>query len=177
MSTGPKTMAERHGRMLAEAAGIMLAAMQRLAERLDAAESPEAARDAGLSLSRVNRGLRQTILLEAKLARDEADDKRRRDKHAQAARKTEAKETAAQLRMRARGVILETCDSREAADPLLDDVELWAEDYVAGAAGAPLEELVIRLCRDAGVIFPAHELPPALRPQAGPAPASPPNSS
>jgi len=163
MSTDTEGMAERHGRMLAEAAEIMLAAMHRLAERLEAAETPEAARDAGLALQRVNRGLRQTILLEAKLAKDVAEAARRRDEQAEAARKADAKQASARLKVRARGLILEACDSREAAEPLLDDLEFWAEDYVAGADGASLDELVITLCRDLGIEFAPHELPPAMR--------------
>jgi len=172
MSAGAESMAERHGRMLAEAAEIMLAAMHRLAERIEAAETPEAARDAALALQRVNRGLRQTILLEAKLAKDAADAGRRREERDEAERKARAKQAAAKLKVRARGVILEACDSRDTAEPLLDDLEFWADDYVAGADGAGLDELVVRLCRDLGIDFAPHELPAAMRAAASQCPAA-----
>lgn len=156
-------MAARHGRMLADAAEIMLSAMHRLNDRLEAAETGEEARDAAMALQRVNRGLRQTILLEAKLARDGIEVVRRREESAKVAREDAARETTARLKVRARGVVLEACDSHEAAEPLLDDLDLWAEDYVADADGASLDELTVRLCRDLGVCFAPHELPASMR--------------
>jgi hypothetical protein len=171
MSEMAETMAERHGRMLAEAAEIMLASMRRLAGRLEAAETPDAERDAALALQRVNRGLRQTILLEARLAKDRVELDRRQAERAEAVRKEAAKETAARLKVRARRVVLDSSDSYEAAEPLLDNLELWVEDYAVDAEGTDFEALVITLCRDLGIAFEPHELPASMREgPAGPPP-------
>ena len=68
----PETMAERHGRMLARLAALALAAAEDLAARAAQAEEPQLAADLHVALTKVGRCLRQTVMLEAKLARGDA---------------------------------------------------------------------------------------------------------
>ena len=97
--------AEQAARRLAEAADIMLGAMRNLAARLEAAETPQEACELGLALQRVNRGLRQTVLLDARLVRDAAEAERRRAAGAEEARKARTKARAAELRRRVRSLV------------------------------------------------------------------------
>ena len=63
-------MAERHALLLGELAGLGMAVARDLQGRVACAETDEAAQGLALAFQRVSRSVRQTLALEAKLARD-----------------------------------------------------------------------------------------------------------
>ena len=63
-----ETMAERHGRLLGRLAELSLAACEDLAARAAEAEEPKLAADLHGAFAKAGRCLRQTVMLEAKLA-------------------------------------------------------------------------------------------------------------
>ena len=63
-------IAERHAQVLAELAELGLGVARRLAELALTAETPKEAADLGVAFHRVSRSVRQTLALDAKLARD-----------------------------------------------------------------------------------------------------------
>ena len=68
-----ETMAQRHGRMLARLAELSLAAAEDLAARAAQAEEPKLAAELHMAFAKAGRCLRQTVMLEARLAKVEAD--------------------------------------------------------------------------------------------------------
>ncbi|THD79382.1 MAG: hypothetical protein E7812_09940 [Phenylobacterium sp.] len=150
-------MADRHGRMLAELAELTLDSVRGLHDRLVAAETPAEAQALGLTLARVSRALRQTLLLEAKL------DKDRRAQASQDAADeagVRARRVAAQVPVRKARVrravavaAAESCESVEAAEDLMDDLELTLDDYVRAFdfETGTVEELIATLCEDLGI--------------------------
>ena len=158
----------RAERMLARAGEIMLCAMESLQDAIACAEAAADKRDLSLALARVNRGLRQTLLLEERLERGARQAERQAGEDRAAAAKLTTEARAAALKVRARSRVLEACESREAAEDLLDDISYWARDYAQAAevTGQPIDELVLALCRDLGLAFEPDDPPPALRPQA-----------
>ncbi len=80
-------MAERHARILAELSELGLGLARQARADADAAETPEERARAALVFQRVSRSIRQSLALEAKLARDvrreereDADAQKRRDR-------------------------------------------------------------------------------------------------
>ena len=68
---GPQAdMGERHGRMLARLAEWGMSLAERLHDQALAAETPAEAAEAALAFQRVSRSVRQSLALEARLARD-----------------------------------------------------------------------------------------------------------
>lgn len=158
MSSQAGTGAEQAQRMLGEAAEIMLSAMRHMHDQLAAAEGPEAATGAALALQRVNRGLRQTLMLAARMEADaaraaEADLAERRS----AARKSETEHRRARVRYLVQREILEQSDSREDAEGLLEDLDGVIDVYVEGFdfEAEPVEHLIAILCREVGLEPPA----------------------
>jgi hypothetical protein len=165
-------MMQRHGRTLARLTELGLA----LAERTQAqavaaldAEDPKAAADLGLTFHRISRSVRQSIALEAKLARDAARAEQ------DAAAETERKRTAilrdpvAMLRRKAavqeaiEKVIWNEREGEE-ADDLLDLLEtrLTVGGFDDDFCLEPLEDHIARLCADLGLPLPSEstERPP-----------------
>lgn len=68
----PETMAERHARMLSRYAEIAWAAAEKAGAAIAACEDPERLPPLIGALQKAGRSLRQTLLLEAKLAADAA---------------------------------------------------------------------------------------------------------
>lgn len=129
MSTQAETRAERAGRMLAEAAEIMLGAMRGLGERLNEAETPEAAQGLAMALSRVNRGLRQTILLDARLEKDAQAQAVAAEAQAAKAAEAALQSKKFKLRFAVSREVMEACESAEAAEPYLDELEEALDTY------------------------------------------------
>jgi hypothetical protein len=149
MSGSAEAMSERHGRMLGEAAEIMLGAMRVLNARLAASETPEAARDLGLALQRADRGLRQTIFLEAKLDRERRADARKAEvdarADAQAARDGEVRARRARVRVAVSRRACEVLATREDADDVIADLDALLDDYVRGHFDTHSVEALIAL--------------------------------
>lgn len=182
MSSQAETRAEQAQRMLGEAAEIMLSAMRHMHDQLAAAEGPEAATGAALALQRVNRGLRQTLMLAARMEADaaraaraaEADLAERRS----AARKAETEDRRARVRYLVQREILEQSDSREDAEGLLEDLDGVIDVYVEGFdfEAEPLEHLIAILCREVGLEPPAAPNSGAMGGARSDPPRSPPAS-
>ena len=153
------------------------------AVRDEALEAPtERAAELALTFSRVARAVRQTVALEARLARDaetQAQDAAdRRERRAAGERFDLVRRRKAQVRD-----VVERAIESDAADSdrehLLDDLYERLEDdlYDADFAEQPVGELIARICKDLGVAVDpglwadeAWGLPPP-RPSAHPAKA------
>jgi hypothetical protein len=167
----PHEMAERHGRVLARLAELNLSAAERLHDRLVAAETNAEARDLGLALQRVSRSLRQTLLLEAKLARDARAAAREDVAEARAGREAEVTARKARVRHEVGRVAMEAGESPEDVETLLSDLDDRLDGYVRAHdfETATLDELVVAVCKDLGFAFDAHDLaaePAAAAPRA-----------
>ena len=139
--TTPADMAERHGRMLAELAEIGLSAARVLHERLLAAEDAQASADLGLALHRMSRSVRQTLALEAKLARDAQRADREACERAVSHRKARVKAAVEPLIWTEAGDD-ETADTRlDAFDAFLDALSL-DDDFL----DTPIEAQIARIC-------------------------------
>jgi hypothetical protein len=153
MDDPQREMAERHSRILARLAEVNLSAAEILHDRLAEAQTNAEARDLGLALQRVSRSLRQTLLLEAKLARDGRAAAREAAADAEAADKRQAEVRKAAVRQAVNRIALEACDSREDADELIEDLDRRLDDYVRthDFETATLDELVAVICKDLGL--------------------------
>jgi signal recognition particle GTPase len=146
---------ERHIRVLEELAeiGMQLARAVR-DEALEA--PPERAAELALTFSRVARAVRQTVALEARLARDaetQAQDAAdRRERRAAGERVDLIRRRKAQVRDAVERAI-ETDAADSDREHLLDDLYERLEDdlYDADFAEQPLGEMIARICRDLGV--------------------------
>ncbi|MDB5475682.1 MAG: hypothetical protein JWP49_1193, partial [Phenylobacterium sp.] len=152
-----REMAERHGRMLNELAEVNLSAAKILHDRLAAAETNAEARDLGLALQRVSRSLRQTLLLEAKLAKDRWAAAREDAADAQAAREREVAARKGVVRHAVARIAYEACDSKEVADGLIEDLDDHLDGYARdpGFAADATDELIALICKDLGLALPA----------------------
>jgi hypothetical protein len=151
--------AERAGRMLDRLAEM---AMER-AEAMHAASlaaikagDTAAAKDLELSLDRVARGIRRTLALKAHFARrcSEAADKAAAETRARAAEKERRRRQVARIVTSS----ITTDPNFDNGERLLAATEMWGrllekEDIDAALALAdhPIEEIVLRLCRDMDV--------------------------
>ncbi|HEV2532519.1 hypothetical protein [Phenylobacterium sp.] len=146
-------MTERQGRMLGRLAEINLSAAEILHGRLVVAQSDEAARDLALALQRVSRSVRQTLLMEAKLARDARAEARADAAHAEKARGAEAEARKASVRQAVGQVAMEACETLDAVDDLLTDLDEHLELYVAchDFEAGGVEGLAAAICKDLGL--------------------------
>lgn len=146
-------MAERHGRMLAELAELTLTAAGELQMRLVASETASEAAELGLAFQRVSRSLRQTLLLEGKLAREGRAAAREAAAEAEKTREEAFRERKAHLRRAVTCEIAETCESLEDAEELATAAEEMLDGYVRDPelADASLEALTEALCHDLGL--------------------------
>jgi hypothetical protein len=152
-------MAERHGRMLASLAELTLWAAQDLHGRLVEAKAPSEAAELGLAFQRVSRSLRQTLLLEGKLAKEHRAAAREAAAEAEKAREEGYRERKARLRSAVTREIAEACESLETAEDLATELEQMLDGYVRDPefAEASLEELTEVLCHDLGLGAPAED--------------------
>jgi hypothetical protein len=141
---------------LAEMAMERAEAMQEAALAAIKAGDAAKSRDFELSLDRIGRGVRRTVALQAHLVRQRRDDAEK----AAAGRRARAEEKTQRRHQVARAVACslgddhrldteqaETCAS-ELWERLIEDPEI---DCALALAEHPLEEIVIRLCRDMGI--------------------------
>jgi len=175
MNASSETRVERASGMLAEAAGIMLGAMRTLSSKLEAAETPQDAAELALALQRVNRGLRQTLLLDSRLEAEAQAAVQKRNAEAEKAREAAVAERKLRVRLAVGRKAYEGCDSREDADDLIAELDDCLDDYVRGHFDElSIEALIALLLRDLGLPVPeeaaAAEAPSA---PAAPEPAPP----
>jgi hypothetical protein len=149
---------ERAGRMLDRMAEMAMERAEALhVASLDAIRDRDAAatREFELAFDRLGRGLRQTLALQAYLARQdrEATDKEAAGARASAAEKTKRRNTVA--RVLAHSICADqNLDFRTSAHLAHGMWEQLAEreiDEALALAEHPIEEIVLRLCRDIGV--------------------------
>ena len=153
-------------RTLAEMAMERAEAMHEAALAAIKAGDAAAPRDFELSLDRIGRGVRRTVALQAHLVRQRGQDAEK----AAAGRRARAEEKTRRRHQVFRAVACslggdhsldteqaETCAS-ELWERLIEDPEI---DCALALAEHPLEEIVIRLCRDMGI----HPDPAWLNPE------------
>ena len=151
----PQEMAERHQRALAELAELNLDAARQLHGRLASAETNAEARDLALALQRVSRSVRQTLLLEAKLARELRNAEREAAVEAEAAQEALVKVRKARVRHEVGRVAVEAGETEEDAEQILSDLDDRLDGYVRAHdfETAPLDELVLAICKTLGFSF------------------------
>jgi len=172
-------MAERHGRILGELSELGHDLAKKLHGQAMAAETPAETAELARAFHSVARSVRQTLALEARLARDAArqdrEDRTLAERQAGYAR-LEAQQAVraphAQRRNRI-GAVLErtirtTYDEAE-AERLLDEVEdrLLEEEDAPDFLDEAVDDQIARLCRDFGLPLPERRLEP---PPAAPSP-------
>jgi hypothetical protein len=168
----PTDIAERHAQVLAELAELGLGVARRLAELSLAAETPKEAADLGVAFHRVSRSVRQTLALDAKLARDHLHLGAQVREEAQADRRVRSE--------RRKGQVWKTLEAevwreyeRDDVEEVLEDLDarlsadLTAEDFDA----EPVEAHIARLRADIGLGAPEA----AADPEAPPEPEIPPD--
>jgi hypothetical protein len=153
MSNSAQEMADRHSRMLADLAELTLTAARDLQVRLVKAETPSEAAELGLAFQRVSRSLRQTLLLEGKLAREHRAGDREEAAAAQKAREAGLRERKDRLRSAVTREIAEACESLEEAEDFATSLEQMLDGYVLDPefADASLDELAEVICQDLGL--------------------------
>jgi hypothetical protein len=143
--------------MLAELAELNLDAARVLHGRLAAAETNAEARDLGLALQRVSRSVRQTLLLEAKFAKDRRAQAREDVAVTEAAREAVVAARKARVRHEVGRVAAEAGEDAEDVEQLLTDLDDRLDGYVRAHdfETATLDELVVAICKDLGFEFEA----------------------
>ena len=143
---------QRHLQMLRELGELGMGLARSLAAR---AEEPgiadQTAIDLRLAFSRVARAVRQTMVLEARLAQDGVKARAERD----ARRVAEARERGVRRKRRVELTIERAIEAEaggETAENLLGDLYERLEDYdLAEFATRPVGELIVRICKQIGV--------------------------
>ncbi len=183
MSTPAADMAQKHARILGELAEFGLDLARKLHDQGMAAETPEETADLARAFHSVSRSVRQTLALEAKLAREAArqdhDDRARAGLLAEKERVDAAQLADAPYRERKNriGAVLERLVYSEYEDEgeierLMDEI-VDRPDGDAQAEGfldAAIDDQIAALCRDFGLPLP--ERPVERRP----APPRPPDA-
>ena len=166
-------MAERHGRLLGRLAELSLAACEDLAARAAEAEEPKLAADLHVAFAKAGRCLRQTVMLEAKLAQGQADVRRTdqaRVRQAQTfAPKPAPDRRDAREAYLAEGLEVEITEQLEGAEreerlERLDDL-LETEREKPGFLTEPVAAVALRLCDGLGLTFGARPGPPKREPE------------
>jgi hypothetical protein len=149
----PADMAERHARILAELAELGMGLARQAAQDAEAAESPEERARAALVFQRMSRSIRQSLALEARLARDLARDAREEEaRRAEArrervnARRRDIREGVAALVWREMEELDE--DEAEAFEDRIDDAvheEVVAEGFFTDPLADQVARCVARL--------------------------------
>jgi hypothetical protein len=156
----PTDIAERHAQVLAELAELGLGVARRLAELALAAETPKEAADLGVAFHRVSRSVRQTLALDARLARDHLRLGAEVREEAEAQRRVRCE--------RRKGQVWKTLEAevwreyeRDDVEEVLEDLDarlsadLTAEDFDA----EPVEAHIARLRADIGLAAPEAAAP------------------
>jgi hypothetical protein len=148
----PDDMAERHRLMLGELAELSLSLARRLHGQALAAETPAEAERTALSFHRISRSLRQTLALEARLARDHARAGVEAERRAEETRQARTDARRRQVQGAVEGLIwteVERSDSHEALRRLKLVLDVEAEE--TGFIEAPLDVLVAGVCQGIGL--------------------------
>lgn len=145
-------MAERHGALLAQLAERGMALACALQERALAAETPAEMRDLALAFHRISRTVRQSLALEAKLARD--GDRAAREARAEAERTgaAQAERRVAQVRAAVSRGIRDAYygfDAENLEGELTERLEAEALDD--RFLDEDLDAQIARLCADLGL--------------------------
>ncbi|MDB5452187.1 MAG: hypothetical protein JWO33_765 [Caulobacteraceae bacterium] len=147
----PEDIRQRHDRILAELAAINLAAARDLQGRMAQADDMTAAA-LSLALQRTSRSIRQTLALEAKLARDRTLALRDDEKFE--ARKTDERLTIRKARLQSavERLIWTEADGDE-VHSLIFDLENHLDEAILDDAfeATPLETHIQRLCEALGL--------------------------
>jgi hypothetical protein len=156
----PTEMAERHGRILAELSELSLALAHKLQGEAMAAETPQAAAELGRAFHSVARTVRQTLALEAKMARDRRAEARWERAHPEPLPPDEARRAWRLTNRRERVCEPVTCaiwheheDDEEAREDLIDRLVLrmGALRESGELETRPAIELIDRLCEELGL--------------------------
>ncbi|TAJ71092.1 MAG: hypothetical protein EPO51_15055 [Phenylobacterium sp.] len=154
----PPDMAERHARVLARLTELGLALAERTFEDAEAAETPAERIEAVKAFHTVSRSVRQTVALEAKLTRQQAQDLREAERIAAAT--PPRKPSGANLARRINAVrdAVTRVIWHEAED---DDTAAWLEEMLADGmaegfqrddfCAEPLDDHIARLCQEMGL--------------------------
>jgi len=154
---------DRHGRTLAELAGMGLEIARDLRERALAAETPEEATQLARAFHTVSRGIRQSLALELKVARFRAE--LAREEHAAAEAQAAAREPAVGRRREEIGreverLIYTEYEGYEHApweDPRANRLQWKLSDWMAAASARPdfttadLDTQILAACEAVGV--------------------------
>jgi hypothetical protein len=154
----PPDMAERHARVLARLTELGLALAERTFEEAEAAETPEQRVELVKTFHVISRSVRQSVALEARLARQQALDAREAERIAAAAppRKPSGVELSRRINTVrdavTRVIWQETEDDDTAAwleEGLDEDLALAClrDDFCA----EPLDDHIVRLCIELGL--------------------------
>lgn len=129
-------MTERHTTLLGELAELGMKVARDLQARVAAAESDEAAQGIALAFQRVARAVRQTLALEARLARDAAAEVRAQAQEGLAERREAARRRAGARQTHIRSVVAQEI-FRDYED---EEVDAWLTVLEAALDEAALDE-------------------------------------
>jgi hypothetical protein len=170
-------IAERHAQVLAELAELGLGVARRLAELALTAETPKEAADLGVAFHRVSRSVRQTLALDAKLARDHLRLGAEAREEAQADRRVRLERRKGQVWKTLENEVWNEYEGDEVEDLLQDldarlSADLTADDFDA----EPVEAHIARLRADIGLsaLEPAAPSDPEIPEPSTPPPDPPP---
>jgi hypothetical protein len=156
MSEGDEERAERHGRILQALADCNLRAVQKLTDKLEAAETDIEHERFALSLHRMSRDLRLTLALEERLVHERR--KAFREEKADRQKAVEHRKKQVDHAVTGRVYAEREGEAAEALlkdfDDLLDEHRLY-EDFL----DLPLETVIARFCKQLGLAaeFPAND--------------------
>jgi hypothetical protein len=151
-------MAERHARVLARLTELGLALAERTFEEAETAETPAERIEAVKAFHTISRSVRQSVALEARLARQQVLDAREAERVAAAA--PPCKPSGVELSRRINSVrdALTRIIWHEAED---DDTAVWLEEMLADGlseafsrddfCAEPLDDHIARLCIEMGL--------------------------
>ena len=153
----PSDPIDRRTALLQRLAELAMSSAEDLCARQLAAETPAEAAALASALHRMSRAVRQTLLLEAKFARDDRAEAREAEVQARSDAAEAAKALHGERRVRVRrameDVLQERCESQEEVDDLVFELGLRLDDHIRAHdfEAAPFEALIERLCRTLGL--------------------------
>jgi hypothetical protein len=171
-------IAERHAAVLAELAELGLGVARRLAELTLTAETPKEAADLGVAFHRVSRSVRQTLALDAKLARDHLRLGAEAREEAQADRRVRLERRKGQVWKTLENAVWNEYEGDEVEDLLQDlDARLTADLTADDFDAEPVEAHIARLRADIGLAAPEAAADPEapLEPEVPEPPTPPPD--
>ena len=155
MST-PPDMAERHTRVLARITELGLMLAEQTFEDAQAAETPAARIEAVKAFHTVSRSVRQSVALEARLARQQAQDTREAERTPAPPRKPGGADISRRISAVREAVTRVIWHEAEDADYATDLEEALEEDLALNClndsfCAEPLDDHIARLCLEMGL--------------------------